>query len=179
MMEDLGLVAELFKTSSILARAAASLEKMTTGQGNIVPAEKDALLWSGKFLRAVDWNSHEQGSEPIGGGLTLQATSVRPTFYSCLFRLAPQLREIGMHDKRNLKSFLNNLYRNLLSPEGRPGRGYKKLTSGQYKLGALLLHEIAESILVQINNNGLPQPTVTFKDEWKPTANEFTPALSI
>ncbi len=178
-MEDLGLVAELFKTSSILARAAVSLEKMTTGQRNIAQDEKEALSWSGKFLFAVDWNSNLHGSEPLGGGLTLQATSVRPTFYSCLFRLAPQLREIGMNDKDNLKSFLNNLYKNLLSPEGRPGRGYKKLTPEQYKFGALLLNNIAESILVQINNNGLPQPTATLKDEWKPTANEITPALSI
>jgi hypothetical protein len=46
-------------------------------------------------------------------------------------------------------------------------------------LGALLLHEIAESILVQINNNGLPRPTATLKDEWKPTANEITPTLTI
>jgi hypothetical protein len=177
-MEDLCLVAELFKTSSTLARAAASLEKMISGQEEIQPSEKDALLWSGEFLRAVDWNAQEQAQKPISGGLALQATSVRPTFYSCLFRMAPQLREAGMHDEKNLNLFLNNLYRNLLSPEG-PGRGHKKLTPDQCKLGALLLHEIAESILVQINNNGLPQPTATLKDEWKPTANEITPTLTI
>jgi len=175
-MEDLGLVAELFRTSSTLARAAASLEKLASGKDEIEPTEKEALSWSGEFLLAVDWSAQQQAKKPVGGGLALQATSVRPTFYSCLFRMAPQLREAGMHDEKELTSFLNNFYRNLLSP-GTPGKGYKKLTSDQSKLGASLLHEMAESILVQINNNGLPRPTATLKDEWKPTANDLTPIL--
>jgi len=177
-MEDLGLVAKLFKTSSTLAKAAVSLEKMASGQREIEPTEKEALSWSGEFLLAVDWGAQQQAPKPIGGGLALQATSVRPTFYSCLFRMAPQLRDAGMHDEKELTAFLNILYRNLLSP-GSPGKGFKKLTSDQSKLGALLLHEMAESILVQINNNGLPRPTTTLKDEWKPTANELTSILAI
>ena len=91
--------------------------------------------------------------------------------------MAPQIREAGMHNEKDLLSFLSNLYRNLLSL-GAPGKGYKKLTSEQSKLGALLLNEIAESILVQINNNGLPRSTTTLKEEWKPTANELIPALT-
>jgi hypothetical protein len=174
-MEDLGLIAELFKTSSTLERASAALKKMASGQ-EIGPIEKEALEWTGKFLFAVDWSVQEQTH--VGGSLALQATSVRPTFYSCLFRMAPQLRNAGMRAEGDLTSFLNNLYSNLLSP-GTPGRGHKKLTSDHSKLGALLLHEIAESILVQINNNGLPQPATTLKDEWKPTANEFRPVLTI
>ena len=177
-MEDLGLVAMLFKTSSTLERAAASLGKMAAEQEEINPTEKEALLWSGKFLLAVDWSAQQQAPKPVGGGLALQATSVRPTFYSCLFRMAPQLREAGMLNEKDLTSFLNNLYKNLLS-SGAPGRGYKKLTSKHSKLGAMLLHEMAESILVQINNNGLPRPTTTLKDEWKPTANELTPVPAI
>jgi hypothetical protein len=177
-MEDLGLVAELFKTSSNLERAAASLEKMSSGQEEIEHAEKEALLWSGEFLRAVDWGAQQQASKPVAGGLALQATSVRPTFYSCLFRMAPQLRDAGLQNEKDLTSFLSNLYRNLLSA-CTPGRGHKKLTSDQSKLGAFLLHGMAESILVQINNNGLPRPTATLKDEWKPTANELTTVLAI
>ncbi len=177
-MEDLGLIAMLFKTSSTLERAAAALEKIPSVQERISNTEKDALSWSGEFLLAVDWSARQEAPKPIVGGLALQATSVRPTFYSCLFRMAPQLREAGMNDEKDLTAFLTNLYRNLLSPAS-PGKGHKRLTYSQAKLGALLLHEMAESILVQINNNGLPKPTATLKDDWKPTANEFTPILAI
>jgi hypothetical protein len=176
-MEDLGLVAMLFRTSSALESAAGSLDKLAS-QEEISHAEKETLLWAGQFLSAVDWNAHQQASKPVGGGLALQATSVRPTFYSCLFRMAPQLKEAGMHNQEDLTSFLNSLYRNLLSA-GTPGRGHKKLSQDGSKLGALLLHEMAESILVQINNNGLPRPTATLKDDWKPTANEFTQLLTL
>jgi hypothetical protein len=177
-MEDLGLVAELFKTSSTLERAAASLEKMSSGQEEIEHSQKEALLWAGQFLNAMDWSAKQQDSVQVIGGLALQATSVRPTFYSCLFRIAPQLREAGLQNEKDLTAFLNSLYLNLLCA-GAPGRGHKKLTPDQSKLGALLLHEMAESILVQINNNGLPRPTTTLKDEWKPTANELTTVLAI
>ena len=176
-MEDLGLIADLFKTSSTLERAAASLEKMTSEQ-EIGLAEKEALEWSGNFLFAVDWSNQQHSQKPIVGGLALQATSVRPTFYSCLFRIVPRLQEAGMRDEREIVLFLSNLYKNLIS-HGAPGKGHKKLTIDQSRLGALLLHEMAESILVQINNNGLPRPTATLKDEWKPTANELTPVLEI
>ena len=176
-MEDLGLIAELFRTSSTLERAAASLEKLASEQ-EIGHVEKEALEWSGNFLFAVDWSTQQHSQGPIAGGLTLQATSVRPTFYSCLFRMVPRLQKAGMRDEKEIVLFLGNLYKNLRS-HGAPGKGHKKLTADQSMLGALLLHEMAESILVQINNNGLSRPTATLKDEWKPTANELTPVLEI
>jgi hypothetical protein len=176
-MEDLGLIAELFRTSSTLERSAASLEKLASGQ-DIGHVEAEALEWSGRFLFAVDWNTQQHPSKPIVGGLALQATSVRPTFYSCLFRIVPRLQEAGMRDEREIILFLSDLYKNLIS-HGAPSKRHKRLTADQFMLGALLLHEIAESILVQINNNGLPRPTATLKDEWKPTANELTPVLEI
>ncbi len=177
-MEDLGLIAVLFKTSSTLERAASALEKIPSVQEKISEIDKDALSWSGEFLLAVDWSARQEAPRPVTGGLALQATSMRPTFYSCLFRMAPQLRQAGMKDEKDLTAFLSNLYRNLLSPAA-PGKGHKKLTYDQARLGALLLHEMAESILVQINNNGLPRPTATLKEDWKPTANELTPVLAI
>lgn len=176
-MEDLGLIAELFRTSSTLERSAASLEKLASGQ-EIGHVEKEALEWSGNFLFAVDWSTKQHSPKPITGGLALQATSVRPTFYSCLFRIVPRLREAGMRDEKEIVLFLGNLYRNLIS-HGAPGKIHKRLTADQSMLGALLLHEMAESILVQINNNGLPRPTATLKDEWKPTANELNPIFQI
>ncbi len=168
----------LFKTSSTLEQAAAALEKMPTSQERISSEEKKALSWSGEFLMAVDWSAQQTPPKPVAGGLALQATSVRPTFYSCLFRMAPRLKEAGMQNERDLTSFLSCLYRNLLSHET-PGKGHKRLTPELAKLGASLLHDMAESILVQINNNGLPRPTTTLRDEWKPTTNEFNPVLTI
>jgi len=178
-MENLGLVAELFKTSSKFARAAASLEKMATGQNKIEPPERDALSWAGNFLFVVDWNAHPQPSNPVVGNFALQATAVRPTFYSCLFRMAQQIRDAGMNDEKQLKSFLIDLYSTLLSTAIESNKKKRKLNADQLKLGALLLHEVSESILVQINNNGLPQPSATLKDEWKPTTNELKPAFAI
>jgi hypothetical protein len=178
VMEDLGLVAGLFKTSSILESAATALEKLAASKKEeISSAEKHGLSWSGEFLSAMDWNA-QQPPKPVAGGLALQATSVRPTFYSCLFRMAPKLRDAGMHDQRQLRSFLSKLYTTLVSSGGGRGPKKQKLTADQSRLGALLLHEMAESILVQINNNGLPQPTATLKDEWKPTSNEITPVFA-
>jgi hypothetical protein len=180
-MEDLGLVAELLKTSSTLTLAAASLEKLANGKSangkeEFNSSERDALKWSGNFLLAVDWSADQPSTQEISGGLALQATSVRPTFYSCLFRMAPQIRAEGIKEEKDLLSFLSFLYKNLLIL-GDPKKA-KRVPSDQsrLKLGALLLHEMAESLLIQINNNGLPRPTTTLKDEWK--ANELTPALA-
>ena len=79
-----------------------------------------------------------------------------------------------MNNEKDLISFLSSFYKFLLSPK----KGNRKLSSEHSKLGALLLHEIADSILVQINNNGLPRPFTPLKDEWKLTANELAPALA-
>lgn len=176
-MEDLGLVAALFKTSSKLESAAAALERLAcSNKENVTSAEKQGLSWSGEFLSAMDWNA-QRSSKPVAGSLALEATSVRPTFYSCLFRMAPKLRDAGMNDERQIRSFLSNLYTTLRSLGEERRHQRKSLKADECQLGALLLHEMAESILVQINNNGLPQPTATLKDEWKPTSNEITPVF--
>jgi len=177
-MEDLSLIAMLFKTSSTLEQAAAALEKMLIPQEKISGEEKEALSWSGEFLLAVDWSAQQTPPKPVTGGLALRATSVRPTFYSCLFRMAPKLKEAGMRNEKDVTAFLGSLYRNLSLHET-PGKGHKRLTPELAKLGASLLHDMAESILVQINNNGLPRTTTTLRDEWKPTTNEFNPVLTI
>jgi hypothetical protein len=67
-MEDLSLIAMLFKTSSTLEQAAAALEKMPTSQEKISGAEKKALSWSGEFLLAVDWSTQQAPPKPVGGG---------------------------------------------------------------------------------------------------------------
>jgi len=177
-MENLGLVAELFKTSSRFARAATTLEKMAAGKKEIESPDQEALQWSGNFLFVLDWNAKTQSSNPVTGNFALQATAVRPTFYSCLFRMAQQIRDAGMSDEKQLKTFLINFYNTLLSTAKKSSKKKGKLNSNQLKLGALILHEVSKSILVQINNNGLPQPSATLKDEWKPTTNELEPTFA-
>jgi hypothetical protein len=85
-----------------------------------------------------------------------------------LFRIAPNLKEAGISNQQELSSFLMNFYRNLTHP-GSPGRGYKRLKKTESSLGILLLQKLAESILVQINNNGLPKTPASIKDDWQPT----------
>ncbi len=170
-MEDLNLTMNLLTTSSDLERASFSLKKMASGKV-IKTTDRAILSWAGIFLSLMDWGARVNGGPQNGGGLAVQATSIRPTFYSCLFRIAPRLRESGLSSEKEVTSFLTSLYRNLNSP-GAPGKGHKKLTEGEMKLGALLLHEMAESILVQINNNGLPKPNASLKEDWQPTPKDL------
>jgi hypothetical protein len=153
-MEDLNLTMRLLTTSSDLEQASVSLKKMASGQA-INEEDKKALSWTGMFLSAMDFREQVDHEPQVGGGLTVQATSIRPTFYSCLFRIAPKLKEAGITSEKEVITFLSRLYRNLTSL-GAPGKGFKKLTKKESEIGVLLLEELAESILVEINNNGLP-----------------------
>jgi hypothetical protein len=170
-MEDLNLTMRLLTTSSDLEQASASLRKLASGN-DLDEADKDSLTWAGRFLLSMDWGSKVYQEPQEGGGLTVEATSMRPTFYSCLFRIAPKLREAGIASEQLLASFLSTLYKNLLS-HGCPGRGYKKLTSTESEIGVLLLQKIAESILVQINNNGLPKRSSSIQEDWQPTTEDY------
>lgn len=170
-MEDLNLTMNLLTTSSDLEQASVSLKKMASSQA-IDETDKKALSWAGTFLSAMDWRAQVNQGSQVGGGLAVQATSIRPTFYSCLFRIAPRLKNAGISSEKQVISFLKSLYRNLIS-YGSPGKGFKKLTKEESELGILLLQEIAESILVQINNNGLPRTTTSIKEDWQPTPMEY------
>lgn len=169
-MEDLALTARLFETSSRLHLAAVWLQKRSQG---IEPDEfgREALKWAGKLLSEVDWSSRSRDRHGIGGGFALQATSVRPTFYSSLFRLAPELRKAGIRDNKDVLSFLNYLYESLVSaaPPRRRTRGH---SPEQLRLGAALLDEISRATLVQLNNNGLPQSHTPLREGWEPPRDE-------
>ena len=170
-MEDMALTARLFETSSKLRLASSWLKKIEEGDDpNFEGSE--ALKWAGQFMCEVDWSSHQERGTGLGGRLSLQATTVRPTFYSSLFRLAPELRKAGIDSNKELLRFLNTLYANLRS--GTPKKSRKKLTPEQIRLGAILLQEISRAILIQLNNNGLPRSSTWLKEEWEPSSNELT-----
>jgi len=170
-MEDLGLTAKLFETSSKLHLASSWLEKVAKGFEPDTSG-KEALSWAGRFLSEVDWSSR---TEKRGlAGFALQATTVRPTFYSSLFRIAPQLREAGMKSEKDILGFLSQLYSYLYYSDNAE-KDHKKLNAIQSRIGALLLQEISRSLRVQLNNNGLPRKTTSLREDWEPSANEYTP----
>lgn len=170
----MGLTVKLLETSYKLQLASTWLKR--TAEGDRPDSEgKEVLNWAGKFLYEVDWSSKIPQTTFMGGGLTLQATSVRPTFYSSLIRIAPKFKEEGMKTEEKILNFLSLLYKNLLTI-GAPGKGCKKLKSSESILGALLLQEISDSIFIQLNNNGLPRTSIFLKDEWEPS-NDFTASI--
>jgi hypothetical protein len=171
VMEDMALTARLFETSSRLRLASSWLERIAEG-GEPNTEGKDTLKWAGQFMCEVDWSSPTTHKASVGGGFALQATTVRPTFYSSLFRLAPRLRKAGMEKEEDVLSFLSSLYHNLIS-SGAPGKGHKKLSPEYSKLGAILLQEISKSILVQLSNNGLPRTKTTLREDWELASDEF------
>ncbi len=170
-MEDMGLTGKLFETSLKFQLASMWLQKISAGE-SADEEGKNILSWIGVLLREIDWSSNIPTRTSVGGGLSVQATTVRPTFYSSLIRIAPKFKEAGFTTERDILNFLSNLYYNLLS-HGTPGRGHKKLNSSESELGVLLLQEISESILIQLNNNGLPWTSKSLKDEWEPLKNEL------
>lgn len=164
-MEDMGLTARLFETSSKLHLASLWLERIAEGKEPDT-AGKEALTWVGQFLREVDWSNQTPASANIGGRLAVQATSIRPTFYSSLIKSAHRFREAGITTEKDILKFLKTLYDFLALST--PQKHHNKLTRRKFILGALFLHEIAESIFVQLNNNGLPRSSTSLKEHWEP-----------
>lgn len=169
-MEDMNLMANLFVASSKLRLASSWLEKMANGD-EPDDAGKDTLFWAGKFLCQLDWTSSLSQNGQISRGLGIEATSIRPAFYSSLMRIAPQLKIIGIDTETKLLDFLSNFYTYLLSNENKELN--KKLDTGYSNIGSILLNEIAQTIFIQLNNNGLPKISISLKNAWKPSSNEF------
>ncbi len=168
-MEDLSSVVSLLTMSSNLEHAAMSLRKILE-ERELDETETAALKWAGEFLRVVDWGTAVPDAQDVDGHVAVQATSIRPTFYACLFRIGPEFKEAGFTKESEVTSFLGKLYHNLEQP-GAPGRGRPKLKATEADLGYQLLHGMAEALLVQVDSNGSPRPYTT--DEWDQTPNEF------
>jgi hypothetical protein len=150
-MNDLIYQAETFETSAGLRRAASALSSLGKGR-NLTEDERFALMWAGDLLLEVDFNTRAK-QQSVGSGLAVQATSVRPTFYSSLLRIASRFRDAGLKDQDAIAGFLLVLLNNL-AKAGSPGRGSRKLKPTECDLGSYFLEEIADSLLVQLGNNG-------------------------
>ena len=154
-MADLLKSTRLLEVSSHLQLAATSLHSLAKGE---VPDRigKQALEWSGAFLTQVDWNSRVRPKPGIGGGLAVQATATRPTFYSALIRVAPSLEKAGVKSQEAVYEFLDAIY-NVLNSGGEKTEGMPR---ERLHLGADLLDTLSQTLVSELSNNGLPrQPT--------------------
>jgi hypothetical protein len=121
----------------------------------------------------MDWDVQKKNTSiHASGNLAIHATSIRPTFYACLFRIGNHIQESGINDDAALSEFLHNLY-DLLLYNGTKYHGKIMLKVNEINLGALLLDEIANSILIQINNNGLSRQDSTSLEIRYPITHEF------
>lgn len=154
-MENLAQTAQLLEASTKLRVAAYWLDRLAEDAPCAPDVRgKEALLWSGRFLPEVDWTSHHTVRGGTGGEFAVQATSVRPVFFSSLAKLGNELRRAGVKDEKQLYVFLVELYRLLTSDRSnrRPRMDLRLVAS----LGAEFLTQISQSILVALGNNGLP-----------------------
>jgi len=169
-MEDMNLMAKLFVASSKLRLASSLLEALSHGD-ELDDNGEATLNWVGNFLCQLDWNSSQFQNGQISSGQGIQATSIRPAFYSSIIRIAPQLKSIKIDSDEKLGRFLNKFYSYLLS--NREEKMKNKLDGNYSMIGSILLNEIAQTIFIQLNNNGLPKISVSLNNAWKPSSNEF------
>ncbi len=175
-MEDLNLASKLFQASSKLNQASSWLVELAEGRE---PDEEGikTLNWVGQFISEVDISSRLTSGVSVGGSLSIQATSVRPTFYSSVMRIAPLFQKAGFNSGEEIIGFLNRLNA-LLSVKGTKDHGMsQRQIAVYYKLASELLKEVSRSIMVQLSNNGLPRRGV-LNQEWEPSNNQFRAAYS-
>lgn len=171
-MEDLSLTSKLFLASSKLNQASSWLQKLA--KGTKPDAEGiETLKWAGHFLGEVDVSSKPYGSS-AGGNLSIQATSVRPTFYSSVMRIAPLFQKAGFNNGDEIIGFLNRL-NGLLLMESAPTAKSQKPDPAHYRLAGELLREVSRSIMVQLSNNGLPRHG-TLGEEGEPSGSRLRAA---
>ncbi len=170
-MDDMGSKTKLFEISSKLQNASIWLKKIAKNE-QLDAKGTDILYWAGQFLCEVDWSSKIAAKPSVSGCLTVQATSVRPTFYSSLIRIAPKLQAEGMKTETDILKFVRVIYSFLLSVKSSTNDTKKPLPR-ECDLAAMFLSEISDSILIQLNNNGLPRNSVSLKNEWELNRNGY------
>jgi len=154
-MEDLNLTVRLLEASSKLKSASLALESISkkTPPG---PEAAKTLKWVGEFLMLMDWSSRPASHSNITPPeLEPQVTSVRPTFYSSLLHLGPALEKEEISNQEELFKFLRTLYIFLEAPIDEGSR-FKPINEGYSRLGAKLLQELSQAIMIQLNSSNLP-----------------------
>ena len=138
-MLDLAQSARLFDASTRLQSASSAIEQIAGGAK--VSGDADEMLkWVGEFMPSLDWNS----AVGMSGGLAVQATSARPTFYASLQKIGPQLSAAHIRTDKDVEGFLGQLWQFLQS-----GGQSHILDNDRLRLAANLLHEISQGLLSQ------------------------------
>lgn len=154
-MENLAQTAQFLEASSKLRSAAYWLNQLSK-DAQTKPNTKghEDLEWAGRFLTEVDWTSTPSKRIGCSGEFAIQATSIRPVFYSSLVRFGQELRDAGISDTKSLAKFFAALYSFLSKPEYNLKQ--PSISISNMKLGAAFLEEISQSLIVQLSGNGLP-----------------------
>jgi hypothetical protein len=154
-MENMFQTARMIEASSKLSLAAEWLRR-TASNRNERPdkAGRDAMAWCEMFLSQVDWTSTPTRKRSVTGEMAVQATSLRPVFYSSLLGLRQRLGRAGFGTEAKMLTFLVSLYRALLSMSVQK---IPDLSPELATIGAEFLSTISSSILVSLDNNGLPK----------------------
>ena len=141
-MRDLDTAAKLFQASTRLQRASTALERIARG-AELDSSDQQALQWAGEFLPHVDLDSPVPSSG-VAGGLSVQATAVRPTWYASLLKVLPAFAAEGLHEGE-LTKFFAALFR-LLKDGGRSSP-VNSLPPRRLFLAANFLHELSAGLL--------------------------------
>jgi hypothetical protein len=151
LMKDLHETSRLFEASSRLQSAATVLRKCHSGD-QLNSDDRESLVWAGRFLSEVDSSTNPAGACGASGGLSVQATEVRPSFYTTLLNVEPAFRGAGITADSELRSFLSATYAFLLSE----GRSATDSPVDHLELAAFLLQELAKALLIHLTGNGVP-----------------------
>ncbi|MDE2106167.1 MAG: hypothetical protein KGL39_53590 [Patescibacteria group bacterium] len=177
-MENLVQTAQFLEASSRLRLASYWLGQLADNTEKKPDLKGQAdLAWAGRFLTEVDWTSSPERPSGPSGEFAIQATSVRPLFYSSLVRFRQDLREAGINDPKTLAKFFNALYAFLSLKDYQIKQ--KPISCPEMKLGAAFLEEISQSLLVQLNGNGLPPVHSRTWDGTLMTGCDLRPAMAL
>lgn len=152
-MQDILETSRIFEASSKLQSTASLLVKIAEKQ-DLSEGEANLLVWSGRFLSEVDWSFSDKTKEDTSGSFALQATAIRPTFYSSLISTASHFRNAGLKSEQQIANFLHKVYK-LLLQGGVVAETESKLTKRELKLAHDFFSGMSRNLLIQLNRNGV------------------------
>lgn len=154
-MENLAESSQIFEASSRLASAASAIKQLHTTK-TVSESEKASLNWACGFLAQVDWTTTVPDHTPPASGFCVQATAVRPAFYSALISITRKLSRAGLNKESDLKEFLNQVF-NLLGKECE--KAARETPPERISLAATFLSDLSNYLLMQLTHNGIPMNT--------------------
>jgi len=157
-MPSLFEFAELFEASTRLEYAAQSVCQLIDGI-SLSDEDKSSLNWAGQLLERVDWYESKWASAHVTADLAVQATSVRPIFYSTLTKTFRKIQESEENEEEIRRNFLRYLH-HLLNKSDKS----EEIPKEYLRFSADFLHLLSRSLLLQVGHNGHsePKPSLAF-----------------